>query len=67
MSYIRLAIRQVASILDTKFLLVTFDLNSLDGLILEHVTHPLSHLMKLLPLFVLTCFTFNNPDEQRSS
>ena len=38
----------VASIRDVKFLPVIFYVNFPDGLILSHVLHSFSHLMKLL-------------------
>ena len=47
----------VASIRDVKFLPVIFDVNFLDGLILSHVLHSFSHLMKLLPLLMIACFS----------
>ena len=57
----------VASIRDVKFLPVTFDVNFPDGLILSHVLHSFSHLMKLLPLLMIPCFFFSSFDGHKSS
>ena len=57
----------VASIRDVKFLPFIFDVNFPDGLILSHVLHSFSHLMKLLPLLMIPCFFFSSFDGHKSS
>ena len=57
----------VASIRDVKFLPVIFYVNFTVGLILSHVLHSFSHLMKLLPLLMIPWFFFSSFDGHKSS
>ena len=56
----------VASIRDVKFLPVIFYINFSDGLILSHVLHSFSHLMKFLPLLTIACFFFSSSDGHKT-